>query len=58
MNKLILKKGNEITLTNPIKAASILGVHVETVRIWCRNKKSLMKSGFEIYTDINEYDKL
>jgi hypothetical protein len=54
MNKLILKKGNEITLTNPIKAASILGVHVETVRIWCRKKKSLLKSGFEVYTDIIE----
>ncbi len=54
MKKLILKKGDEITLTNPIKAASILGVHVETVRVWCRKKKSLIKSGFEVYTNINE----
>jgi hypothetical protein len=54
MNKLILKKGNEITLTSPKIAASILGVHVETVRIWCRKKKSLLKSGFEVYTNLTE----
>lgn len=54
MLKLILKKGDQIILTNPIKAASILNVHVETVRIWCRQKKSLLKQGFEVYTEIEE----
>ena len=54
MIKLILKKGDEIILTNPIKAASILNVHVETVRGWSRNKKKVLKKGFEVYTVIEE----
>ena len=54
MLKLILKKGDQIILTNPIKAASLLGVHVETVRLWCKAKKKVLKQGFEVYTEIEE----
>ena len=58
MIKLILKKGDQIILTNPIKAASILNVHVETVRGWYRNKKKVLKQGFEVYTVIKEMNKI
>ena len=54
MLKLILKKGDQIILTNPIKAASLLNVHVETVRLWCKAKKKVLKQGFEVYTVIEE----
>jgi transposase len=53
MYKIILQKQGEETkqIKNAKEAATILGVHTETVRRWCRNKEDKIKNGYFVFTN-------
>jgi len=53
MYRLIIQKVGvgKPEIKTPKEVSVIVGVHIETVRRWCRNKKDVIKNGWIVYVN-------